>query len=441
MTSLLLIWLGLLFALIFFAIGKPGTTGALTLSYFLALSLIHVPGAALFITPNPYLSDFRETEAGFEMTVIGLAAFVAGAAFARFCCRDLLAIPAAESRVAKLEPHIWRMLAVGVIAYFVIMPRADAIPSGTALISSMGSLMIIALWLRFYTASQMRQRSKSLTTLMMVPLLPVASLVGAGFLNYGTTWALCCIAFLFVITRWRIVFYILSPTAGVFGASLFTTYIAGRADLRTSFAYQPGLLDRFTQFSSLLGRFQLLDFSSPLVSLALDARLNQNNLDGLGVERYLAGAANLAYGSTIQLWTLIPRVIWPDKPQVGGGGDLVSSFTGLPFQVGTSVGAGQVLEFYMNFAVPGVLIGFFIWGALLMRLDCGVFAALKRGDMRGILLYAMPGLALIQPDGNLVTILVAFVGSMVMSRALIRLGWFGTSTERSSPVAVVQPAE
>lgn len=441
MTTLLLIWLGLLFALVTFAIGKPGTTGALTLSYFLTLSLIHVPGAALFITPNPYLSDARETEDGFIITVIGLSAFVAGAAFARFYFRHLLAVPESEYGAGKLEPHIWPIFAIGFISYFVIMPQANVIPSGTALISSLGSLMVIALWLRFYTANQAHKRFKSLTTLMLVPLLPIASLIGAGFLGYGTVWALCCIAFLFVVTRWRILFYVLSPAAVVFGASLFATYLLGRADLRVSFAYQPGLSDRFAQFSSLLDRFQLLDFSSPLVSLAVDARLNQNNLVGQGVERYLAGAVDLAYGSTIQLWALIPRAIWPDKPEVGGGGDVVSSFTGLPFAVGTSVGAGQVLEFYMNFAIPGVLIGFFLWGAALMRLDCGMFRALKRGDMRGVLLCALPGLALIAPGGNLIEILVSFAGAIVMSRVLIRLGWFGTSSGQPSAVTLAQPAE
>lgn len=441
MTTLLLIWLGLLFALVIFAIGKPGTTGALTLSYFLALSLIHVPGAALFISPNPYLSDARETENGFMMTVIGLTAFVAGAAFARFYFRQILVVSESEYGVGKLEPHIWPIFATGFISYFVIMPRADVIPSGTALVSSLGSLMVVALWLRLYAANHARQKFKSLTALMLVPLLPVGSLIGAGFLGYGTVWAMCCVSFLFVITRWRILFYVLSPAAVVFGASLFATYLAGRTYLRMSFDYQPGLSDRFAQLSSLLSRFQLLDFSSPLVSLAVDARLNQNSLVGLGVERYLAGAVHLAYGSTIQLWALVPRAIWPDKPQVGGGGDVVSSFTGLPFAIGTSVGAGQVLEFYMNFAIPGLLVGFFVWGALLMRLDCGMFRALNRGDMRGVLMCAMPGLALIAPGGNLTEIIVSVAGAMVMSRVLIRLGWFGTSSEQPSAVALPQPAE
>ena len=55
---------------------------------------------------------------------------------------------------------------------------------------------------------------------------------------------------------------------------------------------------------------------------------------------------------------LVPRALWPDKPAVGGGGSLVTEYTGIPFEEGTSVGAGQVLEFYVNFGIPGVLAGF-----------------------------------------------------------------------------------
>ena len=88
---------------------------------------------------------------------------------------------------------------------------------------------------------------------------------------------------------------------------------------------------------------------------ALDQRLNQNYLVGMGVMRHREGEAELLYGATVPFWALIPRAIWPDKPAVGGGGDLVSQFTGIKFAEGTSVGVGQVLEFYMNFGMPGVL--------------------------------------------------------------------------------------
>ena len=137
---------------------------------------------------------------------------------------------------------------------------------------------------------------------------------------------------------------------------------------------------------------------------ALDVRLNQNYLVGVGVMRHREGETELLYGATVPFWALIPRAIWPDKPAVGGGGDLVSQFTGITFAEGTSVGTGQVLEFYMNFGMPGVLAGFAVLGFILMRLDQRMMRALAMGNIHGLVQCALPGLALLQPLGSLLEI-------------------------------------
>ena len=112
-------------------------------------------------------------------------------------------------------------------------------------------------------------------------------------------------------------------------------------------------------------------------------RLNQNFLVGMGVMRHRQGSVELWYGATIPIWALVPRAIWPDKPAVGGSGDLVAEFTGISFAEGTSVGVGQVLEFYMNFGMTGVVAGFAILGFILMRLDQGITRALATGNIHG----------------------------------------------------------
>src|SRR5262249_495882 len=89
------------------------------------------------------------------------------------------------------------------------------------------------------------------------------------------------------------------------------------------------------------------------------------------------------------------------------GGDVVADFTGIGFANGTSVGAGQVLEFYINAGVPGVIAGFIAFGFLLMRLDQGVMRAIEGNDWQRLLLHAMPGLALLQPGGNLLEMMVS----------------------------------
>src|SRR5262249_12283422 len=148
---------------------------------------------------------------------------------------------------------------------------------------------------------------------------------------------------------------------------------------------QNGLFDRLERVSSIITKFELLDLTSPAHVAALDGRLNQNWLVAAAVTQHEAGLSDFAYGSTVPLWALIPRAVWPDKPWIGGGRDVVSDFTGITVPFGTSVGAGQVLEFYVNFGIPGVLLGFLGLGFLLMGLDQGIMRALAANDMRGFL--------------------------------------------------------
>jgi hypothetical protein len=113
---------------------------------------------------------------------------------------------------------------------------------------------------------------------------------------------------------------------------------------------------------------------------------------------------------------LIPRALWPNKPQVGGGGTVVTDFTGLTFATNTSVGAGQVLEFYVNFGTSGVIGGFLIWGFLIGWLDLRVVENLARDNQKGVLRSYLICLAFMQPGGNLVEIIVSIVGSAVTSQ-------------------------
>jgi hypothetical protein len=438
MSDLLLIWAGLLAALVLFGVGKPGAGGALVLSYFLGLSLIHVPGALIYLDPHSIAPSRRETELGFTLAVIGMAAFVAGAVIARSSNGNGRQVKTADV-VGAFAPHVWPMIVAGFISYVLLMGRASAVPSGTALVSSFGSLIIIGLWLRFYTANL--SGSSGLGTLLLLPLLPLTTLSAAGFLGYGVYWALSCLTFLFVIARRRLWFYLGSPIFGVLGLSFFAAYFSLRIILRLVVGTGGSFFDRLTAIWQIFSKFEFLDLSSPLLILAVDQRLNQNYLVGYGAEHYKAGAVHLAYGATVQLWTLVPRAIWPGKPEVGGGGDLVSQFTGIAFAPGTSVGIGQVLEFYMNFAVPGLIIGFFVLGVLLMRIDLGIMRSLRAGDTRGLLLYAMPGLALMQPGGNLVEIIVAAIGAVVASRLLIAAGLFGTVSGGPERQSIAEIAE
>ena len=88
--------------------------------------------------------------------------------------------------------------------------------------------------------------------------------------------------------------------------------------------------------------------------------MNQNQLVGAAVQYLESGYAPFATGDTLiqSALAIIPRAIWPDKPVFAGSPGLVTQYTGIQFAAGTSVGVGQVLEFYINFGSPGVVGGF-----------------------------------------------------------------------------------
>jgi hypothetical protein len=432
MLGLLIVWAALLATLVGLVIGRGREGGALTLSYFLGVSLIHVPGALAFLGPVPVvghwgLGDRYATELGFEMAVIGMAAFVAGATLARIIdWRRAAASPWMLQGQAQAFQRVGRRaLTVGALAFFVLLPLAGLLPSMTALVSALATLLIVGLWLVVYGAVLDADPRRLWLTLALLPLLPLATLVTGGFIGYGICWMLSVVAFLFVIVRQRVWFYLAAPLVAYLGLSLFVTYMGQRSAIREIvWQQQAGIVERLDRVSKIATEFQFFDFRYSTHLTALDDRLNQNAYVGRAIERLASGWVDFAYGGTIPFSALIPRAVWPDKPMVGGGGTLVRDFTGIEFDRYTSIGAGQVFEFYVNFALLGVIAGFLFLGFLLMRLDGGITRALESGDAHGLLLRALPGLALLQPGGNLVEILVAVAGAIVIAHLMMNASFF-----------------
>jgi hypothetical protein len=60
------------------------------------------------------------------------------------------------------------------------------------------------------------------------------------------------------------------------------------------------------------------------------------------------------------------------------------------------------MEFQINFGIPGVVIGFVVLGWLIGTLDLKAAVAEARGDLGGVILFFLPCVALIQPNGSIV---------------------------------------
>ena len=422
MLAMLVLWLALLAVLVIFAVGQKQHGGGLTLAYFVGLSLIHVPGVLVFLGTVVDFPNGLETELGFRLTLMGMAMFVAGAIIAVRTDRSPGAAlpPSARPEDVQFARFGWRFIIAGFAAYFVFVPISFTIPSLTSGIAALGTLLVIGLWIELYGAVLTKNPRRVARGLAMVALLPLATVVSGGFISYGTYWALSVVAFLFVITRRRASFYLAAPAVVFLGLSLFVTYMGERAGIRQVVQQQQAsFTDRLDRVSTIVTQFQLLDLNSRIHRSHLNDRLNQNFLVGAGMLRHEDGLTNLAYGSTVPWWAPIPRAIWPDKPAVGGGGTLVFEYTGIFFGDETSVGVGQVLEFYINFGIPGVIVGFFGLGFLLMRLDRVIMRAFVTNDLRKVLLVAMPALNLLQPGGNLLEIIVGTLTGVLTAHILL----------------------
>jgi hypothetical protein len=426
-TILLMLWAVVMATFIAFAIPRPRQGGQLTLAYLLGLSLIHVPGLLpyLDLASDANLFGLAETQAGMKLTLIGMVAFVLGATAVRRIYRPQQRQVPTAADDGILAHMSWRVLWIGIASYFFLMPLSFLVPSLTSVVSPLGTLLIIGVWLRLYEASVKRNGVETLSVFALLPLLPLATLASGGFIGYGISWILSVIAFQFVMSRNRLRFYIASPLVVFLGLSLFVTYMGQRAGIRDLIWEQhAGLVDRLERITSMVTDFEFLNINSPSQMARLDDRLNQSALVGVGVIRHETGDVDFVYGATLPVWALVPRALWPEKPDIGGGASVVSDFTGLPVAQGTSVGVGQVLEFYMNFGVPGVIVGFIALGGLLMWFDLEIAEALSSRDVRGLLLRGIPGLTLVEPQGNLMEIFVGFAAAVVASRIIVSLPIF-----------------
>ncbi|WPY96230.1 hypothetical protein T8T21_17125 (plasmid) [Limimaricola variabilis] len=144
-----------------------------------------------------------------------------------------------------------------------------------------------------------------------------------------------------------------------------------------------------------------IELFSPWNFEALDLvniRLNLNLFVAHMIEQHQLFPELQQYGATLVILplALLPRFLWPDKP-VRGGSDFMSEHTGLLLSDSATFGSGTVFEFYINFGLTGVFVGFIIFGMILRRIDRAAARYLHEGQlMRFAKLYAV-GIVMLDP--------------------------------------------
>ena len=118
---------------------------------------------------------------------------------------------------------------------------------------------------------------------------------------------------------------------------------------------------------------------------------------------------------------LIPRAIWPNKPIIGGSGNLVSDYTGMRFADDTSVGIGHVMEAYVNFGRTGVIVCFLILGVVVAAADGMSYATLARGQGTDFLVRYLPALSLLTVGGSFAELTSSGAAALVVALVLRRV--------------------
>jgi hypothetical protein len=443
LSELLLLWVGVMGLLVFVRLRWkiPGT--GLTLAYLLNLSLIHLVGAAVYLLPAFQDHDPRLTEMGFEQSFYGVVAFVFGGLVITPILMKKGILPRAKGthQVDVRLPKAY--VGCGVLFYLLSATFLGHLPTATAIVSTGQQLVVVGLALCCWKAWRENSIRKLLGWLAMSLVLPFTTLITAGFLGYGAIAVLTILIFVSSFVRSPIRVILVGSLTIYLGLSVFVSYMRDRTDIRATVWGEQSFEDRFDKISKTVTTLEWFDPGNFEHLQRIDGRLNQNFLVGSAVYE-LGQTQNFARGETLwdALLALIPRAIWPDKPITAGSGNLVSRYTGIDFASGTSVGVGQVMEFYLNFGTPGVVIGFIIMGVLVTAFDWQAAERLARNDLHGFVLWFLPGIALLQVGGQLVEITASAAASLFVALMVNRLldSWHAGSELRSA-AQTVSPAK
>lgn len=394
-----------------------GVSLGMPIAYLAALLLIHVPGAvAHLLDANDVLPGPEYTELGIGFTAIGALCFVAGV----WLSQRSAVRPA---RQAAFRPLFWQFClwagwTVTSLGYMITIPTIGAV------IEQGGPIWMLACMLGLRTALGRSDSIRAWKWLGALAVFPLLMLLLGGFVSYGSAAVIVVFSALAISTRSRFRVAVGTMVAVMAGMSVFLSYFQNRNAIRAAVW---GGLDTESRIEASMGTVRDIEMFSPSNRKhleALDLRLNQNFFAGVAATRIEQGKVDYLYGKSLTdgVLSLIPRALWPDKPIVAGSGRIVAEMTGLRLSTSTSFGVGNVMEFQINFGIPGIIAGFLTLGLLIGWLDRRAAEKEEVGDLGGIFVFFLPAVALIQPNGSMVELMGGSVAALAAGYAW-KWGW------------------
>jgi hypothetical protein len=372
----------------------------LPIAYLYLLLLMHVPGAFAHVVGRDFLLHSDLVETAMRFTALGSICFVLGVWLARSWSIQTSIRRDVDRR------RFWLFCIIGGwICIYGLSPLYD-IPSFNAVGEKGGAIWMLGVLLGLRNAVQRGDRKWILLWIGALMVFPVVMLLVGGFLGYGAVPIVVAASALAVSVRssWRVGAGIVIFT--FLSLSIFVNYFQHRTEIRNQVWGGAPLGARIDTVVDTFSNFELFDPSDERHLVDLDQRLNQNYYVGLAARRIERGQAQYLKGESFWegLLALVPRVFWPDKPVYGGSPQIVSKMTGLHFNTQTSIGVGNVMEFQINFGIPGVVIGFLLLGWAIGKLDLKAAIAERQGELGTVILFFLPCVAMIQPGGSIVEI-------------------------------------
>jgi hypothetical protein len=383
--------------------GRAGT--GLVYVYLVGLWAIHWLPALLYVLPWHRFRNVDVVEAGLGQSTLAIWAFVAGSVVLAPGLERVWRIPPPRPGASPGPRPAVAYLGAAVAFYLLARVPALQLPTLTALLATGQSLLVAALCLSVWTAWRKGRSGVAAGWLAVTLLLPLVTIVSSGFMGQGALGALTVFVFAGSLGRPRVSRLLLAGLIAYVGLSFYVGYMRDRTEIREAVWGGRSLEARLQQMADTVSRFEWFDPADPLHVWAVNSRLNQNVFVGIARDRlrYEQGEG-YAWGATLvdAALALVPRALWPEKPVTAGSGDLVSRYTGIRFAEGTSVGIGQVLEFYVNFGPAGVAGGFLVLGVALTLIDATARRRLEAEDHGGFALWLLVGTAFLQSGGSLV---------------------------------------
>lgn len=390
----------------------------LPFAYIAILQLNNVPGAIAHMARPELFRTTYFVEIGIWQTAIASVCFSLGLLGFRTLSNAPASYLVQQTKISRINPQLTfptgsilrtRFLLFCLLGGWVFiygLTPLQGISSLGAIIEKGGAIWMLGVMLGLRDAVARSDIFKCTLWLSALAVYPTLMLILGGFLSYGSAAAIIVLSILIVSVRSYFRIVMATVLISFLGVTVFVNYFIGRDRIREIVWSSATFEDRVAVVSDVFSSITILDLSIDEHAIALNERLNQNYFAGLAASNLNDGFAQYRYFQQFYeaLISPIPRALWPDKPVFGGSGSIVKDMTGLTLSEDTSWGVGQVMELYISFGWPSLIIGFGALGWIFGRLDCAAALAERRGDIRTLLVCFLPTVALTQPLGSLVEI-------------------------------------